>query len=300
MEPFVKQTAFETQTAIETQTEIETQAKGPSLFYLQPWTEKFAGLTAGFTGRDGGVSAAPWSSLNCGLHVGDADGDVVRNRQRIAEALGWPFEAWTCAEQVHGNRVAVVGKDDRGKGRENRSTSVGDCDAMITNEPNVLLTSFYADCVPLYFHDPMQGVVALAHAGWKGTVMEIARMTVEAMSATYGCEAANIRAAIGPSIGVCCYEVNEVVLDRVMPLIGDMQLAAEEIVMPVSPGKARLNLKELNRQIMIKAGILPSRIECSEWCTGCARDVFFSHRMEGGATGRMVSWIGRKEGEPKS
>ncbi|MBM7565725.1 peptidoglycan editing factor PgeF [Paenibacillus sacheonensis] len=278
----------------------ERAAKKPSLFLLSPWAERYRGLTAGFTGRHGGVSSSPWTSLNCGLHVGDADEDVTHNRRMIAEALGWPFEAWTCAEQVHGDRVLAVTLDDRGKGRESRRTVVGDADAMMTNERNVLLTSFYADCVPLYFYDPKNGVIALAHAGWKGTVLEIARKTTEAMAAGYGSEPADIQAAIGPSIGLCCYEVNEVVLDRVIPLIGQMNLRQEEIVVPTVERKARINLKELNRQIMIKAGILPSHIECSEWCTGCATDLFFSHRMEGGATGRMVSWIGMSEGELKA
>ncbi|WP_090574398.1 peptidoglycan editing factor PgeF [Paenibacillus sp. OV219] len=275
----------------------EHTAKTPSLFLLSDWTNGFEGLTAGFTGRDGGVSAAPWHELNCGLHVGDADEDVIRNRELIAEALGLSFEAWTCAEQVHGNHVHVVRAEDRGKGKDSRAGALQDTDALVTNEKNVLLTSFYADCVPLYFYDPVQEVVALAHAGWKGTVLEIACKTVEAMVANFGCEPATIRGAIGPSIGICCYEVNDVVLDRVKPIIQELQLDESTLVQPTTSGKARINLKELNRQIMIKAGILPSHIECSEWCTGCSTDVFYSHRMEGGATGRMASWIGMREGD---
>ncbi|WP_308638930.1 peptidoglycan editing factor PgeF [Paenibacillus silvisoli] len=270
-------------------------AKSPSLFLL--WENRFEGVTAGFSGREGGVSGMPWQSLNCGLHVGDVTKDVVRNRGLLTEALGWPFEAWTCAEQVHGNRVHLVKAEDRGKGRESRESSIADADALVTNEKNVLLTSFYADCVPLYFYDPKREVAALAHAGWKGTVLEIARLTAERMASEFGCDPASIHAAIGPSIGMCCYEVNDVVLDRVKPLIDGMKLDPDTILAPTVEGKARINLKELNRQIMIKAGILPSHIECSEWCTGCSTDLFFSHRMEGGATGRMVSWIGIKEGD---
>ncbi|SFS84681.1 peptidoglycan editing factor PgeF [Paenibacillus sp. BC26] len=272
-------------------------AKSPSLFLLPQWIKRFDGLTVGFSGREGGVSGAPWQSLNCGLHVGDAPDDVVRNRSLLAETLGWPFEAWTCAEQVHGNHVHIVEADDRGKGRASRDSSITDADALVTDQKNILLTSFYADCVPLYFFDPVREVIALAHAGWKGTVLEIARLTVERMVSTFGCDAASIQAAIGPSIGMCCYEVNDVVLDRVLPLIADLNANPADMVEPTSEGKARINLKELNRQIMIKAGILPSRIECSEWCTGCATNLFFSHRVEGGSTGRMVSWIGMKEGD---
>ncbi|MFC5651666.1 peptidoglycan editing factor PgeF [Paenibacillus solisilvae] len=279
-------------------------AKMPSLFLLSEWMGSCEGLSAGFTSRLGGTSEAPWSSLNMGLHVGDENDAVIRNRELLSQSLGWPFEAWTCGEQVHGCEVHVVTAQDRGKGRTSRATSVGDADAMVTNEKDVLLTSFYADCVPLYFFDQARSVIALAHAGWKGTVLEIARLTVEAMQANYGCEAGQIQAAIGPSIGSCCYEVDEVVLGRVNPIIRELELvqsdqsgALSEIVKPTSGGKARINLKELNRQIMIKAGILPTHIEISEWCTGCSTELFFSHRVEGGPTGRMVSWIGMKKGE---
>ncbi|BBH21204.1 laccase domain protein [Paenibacillus baekrokdamisoli] len=279
-------------------------AKMPSLFLLSEWMEHNEGLSAGFTSRLGGTSEAPWSSLNMGLHVGDDSEAVVHNRDLLAHALDWPFEAWTCGEQVHGCHVHVVTANDRGKGRLSRLTAIGDSDALVTNEKDVLLTSFYADCVPLYFFDPKKDVIGLAHAGWKGTVLEIARLTVETMQSSYGCLAGDIQAAIGPSIGVCCYEVDETVLKLVKPLIQELELSQFEqrttlstIINPTQAGKARINLKELNRQIMIKAGILPMHIEITQWCTGCSTDVFFSHRLEGGATGRMSSWIGMKKGE---
>ncbi|MFC3344138.1 peptidoglycan editing factor PgeF [Paenibacillus abyssi] len=257
------------------------------------------GLTAGFTGRHGGVSGHPWTSLNLGLHVGDEPARVVQNRRLVAESLKWPFDAWTCAEQVHGCRVRQVTSADRGSGRENRAGAIADCDALMTNETGVLLTSFYADCVPIYYVDPVCRVIALAHAGWKGTVLEIARMTVESMKDAYGSEPKDIFAAIGPSIGQCCYEVDQPVIERVEPLVQrlstELEVSPAEMMLENGEGKARLNLKEINRQIMIKAGILPTHIELTERCTGCRTDLFFSHRMEDGKTGRMVSWIGMKE-----
>ncbi|MBW7473638.1 peptidoglycan editing factor PgeF [Paenibacillus oenotherae] len=282
-------------------------AKGPSLFLIEKWMDADARLTSGFTSRLGGSSSNPWTSLNCGLHVGDADEDVVRNRQLVAEALEWPFEAWTCAEQVHGSHVHKVTIDDRGRGRSSRDTAIADTDALITGEKDVLLASFYADCVPLYYYDPVREVIALAHAGWKGTVLEIARETAGAMQREFGCRAEDIRAAIGPSIGGCCYEVDSVVLERVEPLVRDLAdkqsrygASFESMVAGSGEGKAHINLKEINRQIMIKAGILPINIEMTEWCTGCSTDIFFSHRMEGGATGRMASWIGMRRGEART
>ncbi|SDT39185.1 conserved hypothetical protein [Paenibacillaceae bacterium GAS479] len=272
------------------------KAKEASLFLLESWVKEGRGLTAGFTGREGGASVAPWASLNMGLHVGDDDNAVLENRRRLAEALGWSFEAFTCGEQVHGCAVQAVGAVNAGSGRDSRTTAVQDTDALMTDEPGVLLVSFYGDCVPLYFWDPVRRAAALAHAGWKGTVLEIGRETIEAMGSSYGCKPENIRTAIGPSIGDCCYEVDENVLSRVRPLLEELRQADveafAEVITDSTPGHGFLNLKELNRQIMIKAGILPMHIELSEWCTGCRRDLFFSHRMEGGRAGRMASWIG--------
>jgi YfiH family protein len=274
------------------------KAKLPSLFLLPEWMSLDSRLTAGFTGRDGGISEAPFASFNMGLHVGDEDADVIANRQRLTEALGWPFEAWTCTEQVHGNKVALVTAAERGRGRAALDTVIKDCDALMTDSKDVLLVSFYADCVPLYFFDPEHEAVALAHAGWKGTVAEIASATIEAMEKAYGTRRERLRAAIGPSIGSCCYEVDGPVIAQVQRLLGTLPAAdteRESMLELREHGKARLGLKEINRQIMIKAGILPSRIELSKWCTGCKRDLFFSHRAEGGRTGRMASWIGIRE-----
>jgi YfiH family protein len=276
----------------------DQSAKGPSLFLLSEWNSDHSNLTAGFTGRNGGVSGGQWHSLNVGLHVGDDATDVVANRQRLAAAIDWPFEAWTCAEQVHGNKVYKVTAADKGKGRLSLNDVIKGCDAIITNETNVLLTSFYADCVPLYFYDPEHQAIALAHAGWRGTVQGIAEETIAAMEKEYGTKREKLKAAIGPAIDSCCYEVDGVVIDHVDRLIESLELSSEhaQIVLQKSDnGKAHINLKEINRQIMIKAGILPIHIELTKWCTGCRRDLFFSHRMENGLTGRMASWIGIRE-----
>lgn len=273
-------------------------AKGPSLFLLSDWEKANPDLTVGFTGRNGGVSGGQWQSLNVGLHVGDNAADVVANRQRLADAIDWPFEAWTCAEQVHGNKVYKVTSADKGKGKMSLHDVIPDCDAIMTNEPNVLLTSFYADCVPLYFYDPEHGAIALAHAGWRGTVQRIAEETILAMEKVYGSRPEALKTAIGPAIDSCCYEVDGVVIDQVEKVMASLELSSEtaDIVLKKSDnGKAHINLKEINRQIMIKAGILPIHIELTKWCTGCRRDLFFSHRMENGLTGRMASWIGIRE-----
>ncbi|QWU14928.1 conserved hypothetical protein [Paenibacillus sophorae] len=272
----------------------------PALFSLKPWTDRFSEITAGFTGRTGGAGSSPYESLNCALHVGDIPEDVIKNRKTIAEILGFTLEDWTCGEQVHGAEIAVVTADDKGRGSLDRTSAFADTDGLLTDVPGVLLTSFYADCVPLFFFDPVSGAVGLAHAGWKGTVAEIALAMVLRMETVYGSRKENIRAAIGPSIGGCCYEVDDFVMNRVRGLEDSLvqeQESAEGLYRPSTAhyGKMMLNLKELNRRIMIKAGILPTHIECTTWCTSCNHDLFFSYRKENGVTGRMASWIGIKE-----
>ncbi|MDF2838213.1 MAG: multicopper polyphenol oxidase, partial [Paenibacillus sp.] len=130
------------------------------------------------------------------------------------------------------------------------------------------------------------------------TVAGIAEETIKRMTEAYGTRPEHVLAAIGPSIGGCCYEVDGQVIAEIERIIGELGLdtaAAARCFMPDPAGKARIDLKEINRQIMIKAGILTSRIEITKWCTGCEVDLFFSHRMENGKTGRMASWIGLAE-----
>nr|WP_239617356.1 peptidoglycan editing factor PgeF [Cohnella mopanensis] len=260
------------------------------LLLLHSWCER-DGVTAGFTTRQ---------AHNTALHVGDDPNAVIQSRIQVTEELGWKFEAFTCAEQVHSNEVHVVTSEDYGRGRLHRDNAIQSMDALITNESDVLLAMYFADCVPLYFYDPVTESLGLAHAGWKGTVTEIAVKTVEKLQAVYGAKPENVLAAIGPSIGSCCYEVDQNVLQHVLPLLGKLRNGNSShedarIVKPAqSEGRAYLDLKHLNRELMIKAGILPSHIEMSSWCTSCRTDLFFSHRKENGVTGRMMSWLGRK------
>jgi len=267
---------------------VPTAAGDLEVLTIAPWTRRFPHLTAGMTMRSGGVSEAPFHSLNCGLHVQDAPEAVIENRRRLARALHFAFDAWTAAEQVHGSRVETIRPPDRGKGRDALDTAVPETDGMVTDERDVLLTALFADCVPLFLYDPDHEAVGLVHAGWRGTAAEIAREAVHRMSEAYGSDPSRMLAAIGPSIGACCYEVDEAVALRFRDVPGweRAALPSEE------KGKYRLDLKELNRQIMIKAGILPIHIEMSNWCTGCRTDMFFSHRGERGRTGRMAAWIG--------
>ncbi|WP_088547412.1 peptidoglycan editing factor PgeF [Paenibacillus aquistagni] len=284
MEPFVR-------------TELQAD-KGSNItaLELKHWMKKIPNLSAGFTTRIGGASKPPYDCMNMALHVADEQEAVVHNRKQLSQAVGFPFESYTCAEQVHGKQVHIVTASEAGKGRLEREDAIQNADALVTNEEGLLLQSYYADCVPLLFVDPVRKVIGLAHAGWKGTVLGIAVETVQCMKERFDSDPKDILAAIGPSIGSCCYEVDERVINPVKELLAGMEIEDKGILKAASQGRAMLDLREINRQLLIKAGILTSHIECTTWCTSCHSDLFFSHRRDGGKTGRMASWIGWKKG----
>ncbi len=270
-----------------------TSPERPELFLLgsDSWSQ---GISAGFTGRRGGVSVAPYESFNLAYHVEDRQADVLENRRLLCEQLGFDPGGWVSGEQVHSNHIACVTSEDAGRGWNDRESAFQDTDGLITNVPGVLLTSFYADCVPLYFTDPVRRVVGLAHAGWKGTVADIAGEMIRAMEREYGSQSTDIHAAIGPSIGMGHYEVDQRVMEHVdvwtTKLMGNGQVPT--YAQSGAPGKSWLDLKQLNRELMIFAGIQPQHIEVSQWCTHERHDLFFSYRADGGRTGRMASWAG--------
>jgi YfiH family protein len=262
--------------------------EGVTLLGIADWDERFPWLSAGFSTRLGGVGEGPWASLNVALHVGDREAHVIENRKRVAEAAGFDFRQWTCAEQVHGCEVAVLDSRAAGAGRLSREEAIPSKDALVTDTPGLMLNAFYADCVPLWFVDPVHRAVGLSHAGWRGAVADVAGETVRAMQRVYGSSPSDIFAAVGPSIRGCCYEVDNAVAQHIPK-------DSESLVASLSPGRYQLDLAKFNRQKLTEAGILANRIEISEYCTSCRTDLFFSHRKENGRTGRMTAWIARKE-----
>lgn len=260
----------------------ERTSGGLELLRLDSWQRRFPGLSAGFTSRIGGVSKAPLDELNCALHVGDDPAAVRENRRRVALAAGFAPQAWTCAEQVHGSRVHVVRAEERGAGFASRETAIAGADALVTDRADILLIAFYADCVPIFMLDPDSRAIALVHAGWRGTALNIVSRTAETMQRVFGSRPERLLAAVGPAIGACCYEVDRHVVEQ----IGAPAPARK------ANGRYMLDLKDINRQFMIRAGLLPINIEVSGYCTSCSTDRFFSHRAENGRTGRMAAWIG--------
>lgn len=263
------------------------------MLHLHEWEKAFPDLVVGFTLRTSGNSQGPFASCNLGLHVGDNQATVVENRRLLCQRLGFDFDAWTSAEQVHGTQVCQVSEGLRGAGRERQEDAISCTDGIYTDQSDILLASFYADCVPLYFLDPVHHAIGLAHAGWKGTVGLIAEEMIKAFQEKYGSKPENLRVAIGPSIGGCCYEVDEHVMQHVRERIPDWQ----ECVKERGTDRYMLDLPACNQQVLIREGVLPGNILRTSWCTHCRTDLFFSHRKEAGKTGRMASFIGwKKEG----
>jgi len=266
----------------------------PEYLTLPPIHTKSGTIRAGMTTRNGGYSTGRYSSLNFGYHVGDDPVKVTQNRRRLGELIGLAPENWIGAEQVHGHAVTHVTHADKGKGALDIESAISGMDGLFTDSPDVLLTACFADCTPLFFWSESQPVVGIAHAGWKGTTGEIAAVMVQKITETFGLLPSDLEAAIGPTIGSCCYEVDERVAERVRAISG---IHHPDVLMPKAKGHYRLNLPLLNKQILIRSGLPEAAIHMSGLCTSCHTDLFYSHRKEGAPTGRMMGYIGIFSGD---
>lgn len=257
------------------------------IFWIESWKNIDPNVQAGFTSRHLGDA----SFGNLAFHVQDDPENVVRNRERLAKMNGVPLYSITCAVQTHGCNIAEIDEDNHGAGATSYETSIPDTDGLMTQLNNTLLTLFYADCVPLFFLDPDHHVIGVAHAGWRGTVQNIAGNMVSTFQQKYGTRPEHLCVAIGPSIGPCCYQVDDQVLSYVqMCLPKDWQT----VVTNDGPGHYRLDLKKMNQILLEYAGILSANIEISQYCTSCHSQYFFSHRKEGSKAGRMAAFVVRK------
>jgi polyphenol oxidase len=264
------------------------------LLYLQSWQTLSSPLVVGFTTKNNeyGHSVDEYQSFNLGLHVNDDHEHVVMNRTKLGELLSYPIHKWICAEQVHDSAIAKVTIDDKGKGIYSYEEGIKATDGIYTKEKDVLLTSCYADCVPLYFYAPAHHTIGLAHAGWQGTVKNIAGEMIRAWVDNENIPLKDIHVAIGPCIHACCYVVDDKVINAVKKVLPSHQLAS--VYEEISDGQYRIQLQEVNRLLFINMGIREENITLSSYCTSCEDSLFFSHRRDAGSTGRMLSFIGFK------
>lgn len=253
-----------------------------------------AGVRHGFSTRLGGVSQGELGAMNLSFSRGDDPERVMENHRRFAAAVGYPVEDLVFSDQVHDTVIRRVDSSDCGKGilRESDLKSV---DGLITDDPNVVLMTFFADCVPLFFYDPVNHAVGAVHSGWRGTVRRIGAKAVTAMREEFGTEPENLLAVIGPSICRDCYEVSEDVAEAFRQEFRKEQW--EELLTAKPEQKYQLDLWRSNEIILQEAGIPEDQIEVSGMCTCCHPEYLFSHRASGGKRGNLagVITLGRKD-----
>lgn len=251
--------------------------------------KKAGHVKAAVASRKGGVSTAPFDSLNMSFSTGD-DPDAVReNRRRFLSLLGIaPADMVSCC-QVHGTHIEVVGKKDRGRGALSLETALTSCDGLLTSDPGVPLTMNFADCTPLLFYDPVRRAGGLAHGGWRGTAGNIGGAMVRLMEERFGSRPEDILAGIGPAIGPCSFEVGRDVVDAFASLFTEAEM--KELAAPEEgkEGKFLFHLPLANRLLLRRAGLWDSHIEDAGICTYCREDLFYSYRKSGGRCGRHMA-----------
>ena len=239
----------------------------------------------GFTTRLGGVSQGVLGSLNLGIHRGDTEENVLKNYEIMGKALGFDVKKAVLSHQTHTNIVLPVDASHHGVGLF--GPELPECDGLVTNTPGTALVIFTADCTPILLHDPVTGAVGAVHAGWKGTAAASAQKAVEAMVSHYGCDPANIQAAIGPNIKQCCFETDWDVPKAMLDALGE---AANAHILPKGD-KFYLDLTAINSLFLQRAGVTQIQTACE--CTRCAPDRFGSARVHGNDRGSQGAVIVR-------
>ncbi len=240
-----------------------------------------------FTTRAGGVSRGIYESLNLSFSRGDDAAAVFENYRRVAEVLQTTPEAIVTSDQTHTTNVRYVGKEDQGKGII-CPRDYTDVDGMITNEPGVVLATFYADCVPLYFVDPVHHAIGLSHSGWRGTVERMGAVTIQKMTQHFGTDPKDLLCAIGPSICQSCYEVSDDVAQAFMQAFPDH---IPQILEDKQNGKYQLDLWKSNEIVLREAGVLKEHLAVTNICTCCNDKQLFSHRASKGKRGNLGAFL---------
>ena len=261
---------------------------GSAIFLFFPNFSHHKGLTHAISTRHSGVSSGNYYSLNLSFQVGDDHDNVMKNHQTLSQALRFDLSSLVTCQQIHQDSIALVDKSYLKKGCFLPNNAIPETDALVTNVPGIILMARYADCVPLLFYDPKTHTVAITHAGWKGTLAHIGQKTVEALVKEYFCQPQNILAAIGPSIGPCCYQISSSMADQTVKEFSQTKRYFRE-----SPNDGLyFNLWQANKEQLQSAGIKKENIYCAELCTYCNFELFFSYRKGKGVTGRFGALIG--------
>ncbi len=257
-------------------------------FLLFPNFLNYKELIHAISTRHGGVSSKNYESLNLSFQVGDEDDKVIKNHQILSQILRFDLSSLATCQQIHRDNVALVDESYLKKDCFLPSNAFPGTDALVTDVPGITLMARYADCVPLIFYDPKTHTVAIAHAGWKGTLAHIGQKTVDVLVNHYHCHPQHILAAIGPSIGPCCYQISSMMTDQAVKELPNTQ----EYFIESLNGGLHFNLWQANKKQLQSAGIKDEHIYCAELCTSCNFDLFYSYRKGKKVTGRFGVLIG--------
>lgn len=266
---------------------IRIREKNGIPYLTYPLLEGCGGYVHGFSTRLGGVSEGIYKSMNLSFTRGDEEAAVRENFKRIAAAIGFPCENIICSDQTHTTNVRVVTERDRGNGIT-REKEFYDTDGLVTNVPGLVLATFYADCVPLFFIDPIHRAIGLSHSGWRGTVERMGEKTLRVMAEAFGTRPEDVFTAIGPSICADCYEVSQDVADAFMEAFAQ---EAGQLLYPKGNGKYQLDLWKANELVLLHAGIIPAHLAVTDICTCCNPDLLFSHRASQGKRGNLGAFL---------
>lgn len=256
-----------------------------------PALEKTGLVEHCFTTRLGGVSRGIFSTLNLSFTRGDEPEAVRENFERIAGVLHTAVDRFVLSDQTHTTNVRVVKEEDAGKGIT-RERDYRDVDGLVTNAVGLVLATFYADCVPLFFVDAKRRAIGLSHSGWRGTAKRMGQVTLRTMREEFGTDPKDVICAIGPSICQECYEVST---DVAAAFWEEFAEVSEDFLLDKGNGKYQLDLWKANTRVLLDAGVLPEHISCTNVCTCCNSEVLFSHRATGGRRGNLGAFICLKE-----
>ena len=247
---------------------------------------RIPGIRHAFSTRLGGISEGYCAEMNLAFGRGDPQETVLENYRIFCNAAGFDVDSLVASAQDHHTFVRRVSAENRGTGIF-RPRDIQSVDGLITNDPQVTLVTYYADCTPLFFVDPVKRAIGLAHGGWRGTAAKIGANVVNKMVSEFRTDPADLICAIGPAISVCCYEVDEPVHSAFTAAFGD----TSDILFDKGGGKYMLDLLQANRRVLTDCGVLSQNIVTSDLCTNCHSDILWSHRATGGRRGTMAAFL---------
>ena len=268
---------------------MKLNEKNNLLYYTFENIENTGFIKHCFSTKFGGVSTGYYESMN--LHFReDKRENVIKNYEIICNGIGVDYKNVVFSGQTHEDKVYTVTKDDIGKGLF-RESNIKGYDALITNEKNIVLVAFFADCVPIFMVDTVNKVIGIVHSGWKGTVKQIGAKTIEKMKIEYDTDPKNLIVGIAPSISKCCFQVSK---DLVDVFSRELPFSKEYIFDDVVKDKYKISLQHIIKRTLLNSGVLDENIEISNICTMCNSDMFFSHRAMGDKRGSLAGIISLK------